>query len=62
MTEIKEKGKAYLVFELYKANYLISKGFIPFGVRPDKLNPNKIIYLFRDSEKLRECIHSMNQK
>jgi hypothetical protein len=59
MNDIKDKGKAYLVFEMYKANYLINNGFTPFGIRPDKLNPNKVIYLFTDSKELRECIHKM---
>lgn len=44
----------YIVKNLKAVNYMVRCGFELLGVRPDKFNPNFMVFLFEDTPEFRE--------
>ena len=48
--------KTYVCRKIYMYNFLTARGFEPFAVQPDKYDCHRLIWLYEDTDKLRDAI------
>lgn len=52
----------YVIKSQSMATFLMGKGFRLIKLQPDRNNPNRNVYLFKDSEELRKSITEYTKK
>lgn len=55
---IKNNNKPYIVYSHKLMRYLGEKGFTPFATSPNTKFPNKIVFIYDNTEELIEAINN----
>lgn len=50
------------IFSQKLAGLLMLKGFVLKAMRPDKYHPNRNVFIFNDSEELRNVLNDFNRE
>lgn len=54
-----EQNKPYVVYSMRVANALIRKGYEMIGSRVNYKNPKYLVYLFEDTQELRQAVQQL---
>lgn len=55
-TESRILSKGYVCRKIRMYNFLIEKGYRPKQIRPDKMNANRLVWIFEDTAELRNMV------
>lgn len=51
-----EHKKSFCCYRLPLYNWLSERGFTPFSVKPDMKNPKFKVWLYDNTEEIRQCV------